>query len=155
MPFPAGAGPINNLTGVNGTQRAHPLLPEDALRPPMDALDFGEGLWEMVAVTPATIEAPGCGIARSPLLFAGLRATEPWLVMLPPPGSCLPLSASAADDAASAAAPGRGSSCAVASRDVPDRERLATAAAAAARVPSLSELLDLFFICSNNAPHPC
>ena len=136
--------------------RAHPLLPDDALRPPMDALDFGEALWEIVAVTPATIGPPGRGIARSPLLFPGLiglnLATEPWLVMLPPAGPALPFSVRAADAAASAALPWRDSSRSAASRDVPDSERLATAAAAAARVPSLSELLDLFFICSDKAP---
>ena len=126
--------------------RAHPLLPEDTLRPPMD--DFGDALGESVAVTPATI-----GIAKSPLLFAGPRATEPWLVKLPPAGTTLPFAVNAAD--AAAAAPGRDSSRSDASRDVPDSERLATAAAAAARVPSLSELLDLFFICSDNVPRAC
>ena len=135
---------------------AHPLLPEDALRAPIEALDFGEALCEIIAVAPATAEPAGSMRDRGPINIAGLPASDPWLAGLTP----VAVSIGAAETTMGGDAPVStvGSGCegclSPASLDAPESEPWADAsAAAAARVPSLSELLDLLRICKR--PSQC
>ena len=117
-------------------------------------LDFGEALREMVTIAPATAEPAGKTRARGSLDLTGLAASDPWLARLALVAACLAAGGIAAGRVAVPASTvelGCKDCLSAASFNVTESGRWAAAAAAAARVPSLSELLDLFRICEKTS----